>query len=73
MRIKNHVIHADTDALERLADEYRYLGRDCKIYGDKLVVFALPRSAKRKRKDQQKIDKAERFSKRERYFGYARD
>lgn len=75
MKAKNHVIYsADKDYLERLAEECRvYIGRECKVYDDRLVVFALPRNARRTRKDDQKVDKVERYSKRERNFGYARD
>lgn len=72
--IKNTVIHStDQDYLARLAEEARYIGRECKLYDDKLVIFALPQSSKKKRKDEQRDDKAERWSKRERNFGYARD
>lgn len=76
MKSKNHVItSADQDMLGRLHEECRvYIGRESKLEEGKLTIFALPQGRKSKRKDDQKSqDKAERYSKRERDYGYARD
>lgn len=50
MKAKNHVIYGDDETLRRLRDDYRFIGRDCEIQGDRLVIFALP-PKKAKRKD----------------------
>jgi len=70
MKSKNYTYYSnDQELLKRLADECRvYIGRDYKLYEDRLVVFALPR-AKKKVAKEVKEDKPERYSKREREFG----
>lgn len=70
MKARNYTYYSkDKDLLKRLAEEYRlYSGRDYKLYDDRIVVFALPRP-KRKPVKEEKSDKPERYTKRERDFG----
>lgn len=42
MKAKNQVIWGDEATLRKYKEEFEYIGRQCEIQGDKLVVFALP-------------------------------
>lgn len=70
MKNKNYTYYSkDRELLKTLADECRiYIGREYKLFDDRLVVFALPKS-KKNRQVEPKSDKAERYTKRERNFG----
>jgi hypothetical protein len=57
--------------LEEVLEEVQQLGYDAEIDGDEVVVYLNPRQRKSKRKPQQ-TGKAEKWSKRERNFGYTR-
>ncbi len=40
MSIKNYYVYGDEKKLRTLKEEYKLLGRDCKIEDGKLTVFA---------------------------------
>lgn len=69
MRARNYTYYSkDRAVLKNLAEECRiYLGRDYKLYDDKIVVFALPRPKRKVVKEEP--EKPERYTKRERDFG----
>lgn len=61
--VKNHTIYdTDINTLKRLCDEYKLLGRDAQVYEkeNKLVVFALPRGSKSRKRKRQDAKKAKR-------------
>lgn len=57
MKVKNARHYGDPATLQRLKEEAEYIGRDTKIEGDCLIVFALPRRSKKKSREKQKRDK----------------
>lgn len=62
-QIKNQVIYtSDFDTLNRLADEYRFVGREVRVEPRKsrLVVLALPSTYKRKEEREKKLRKRKR-------------
>lgn len=56
--------------LQEVLEECLMLGRDAEIDGDEVVVYLNPRAKKGKKP--KRDDKAEKWSKRERNFGYTR-
>lgn len=48
MKSKNYTIYGDEEFLRRMKVEADYIGRECEIQGDKLVIFALPQNRKKK-------------------------
>lgn len=56
--------------LQEVLEECLMLGRDAEIDGDEVVVYLNPRTKKNKKP--KRDDKAEKWSKRERNFGYTR-
>lgn len=58
---KNYVIYdADPQRLNRLAEEYRWLGREVDQDLDKITVLAMPRTWKRKQKKERRLRAADR-------------
>lgn len=50
MKAKNHIIYGDEAMLRRLKADYEFIGRECEIQEDRLVIFALPRKKKADKK-----------------------
>lgn len=57
-------------SLEEILEESLMLGYDAELDGDEVVVYLNPRAKKGKKP--KRDDKAEKWSKRERNFGYTR-
>jgi hypothetical protein len=56
-KMKNYHYHSDPNTIARLADEYRFIGREVEVpEPDHIVVLALPR----KKVKQQQEEKAEK-------------
>lgn len=68
--MKSKRIKASPEKLQDLLEEYQMLGIDAEIDGDELVVYYGVRQKKSKKPKNQA--QAERWSKRERNFGYTR-
>lgn len=49
MKAKNHIIYGDDATLRRLKADYDFIGRQCEIRGDRLIVFALPQKREKKK------------------------
>lgn len=56
--------------LQEVLEEVRSLGYDAEIEGDEVVVYLNPRNSKKAKKGQRQDQ--DRWSKRERNFGYTR-
>lgn len=50
LKAKNHIIYGDEAMLRRLKADYEFIGRECEIQEDRLVIFALPRKKKADKK-----------------------
>jgi hypothetical protein len=50
-KAKNYILYGDDEYLRRMKAEADYIGRECEIQGDKLVIFALPQKKKANKKD----------------------
>lgn len=75
MRAVNYTFHSsDSAELDRVYEEYLFIGRNARRFKDKVVVYAYPRPAKKdakrqpKKDDKEKPARTEQKSKRERWF-----
>jgi hypothetical protein len=49
MKVNNLYIYGNTEYLRRLEEDYVFMGRQVRLEGDRLIVFALPRKRKSSR------------------------
>lgn len=67
--MKSQRISGSPEKLRELLEEYRSIGYDAELDGDELVVYYGKRQSKKKG---HKAQQSEKWSKRERNFGYTR-
>lgn len=74
MKARNqHIYSADQEYLKMLAEETRTIGREYVLEDGHLTIFALPRKHKKSRPEGKGEDGKRNRTKRERWYGKARD